>query len=93
MKVDKLAGNAVSANVFARTLVCLNAARESKGLVALTNTTISFVTNYVVTATTNLTVTTSGNIQVAALTNSIAATGIETNSAAPATGSSTSGLV
>jgi len=82
MKVDKMAGNSVSANVFARTLVCLNAARESRGLVALTNTTISFSTNYVVTATTNLTVTTSGNVQVAALTNIIAATVADTNAPA-----------
>lgn len=74
MKVDKMAGNSVSGNVFARTVVCLNAARESKGLIALTNTTISFATNYVVTATTNLTITTSGNVQVAALTNTVAST-------------------
>lgn len=81
MKVDKMTGNSVSANVFARSLVCLNAARESKGLVALTNTTISFTTNYVVTSTTNLTISTSGNVQVASLTNIIAALPIneETN--------------
>ncbi len=74
IKVDKMAGNSVSANVFSRTLVCLNAARESKGFVAQTNTTISFTTNYVVTSTTNLTVATSGNTQIASLTNTIATT-------------------
>lgn len=84
MKVDKLTGNSVSANVFSRTVVCLNAARESKGFVALTNTTISFTTNYVVTATTNLTVSTSGNVQVAALTNTIAPTIVDTNAPAVA---------
>lgn len=81
IKVDKMAGNSISANVFSRTLVCLNAARESKGFVALTNTTISFTTNYIVTSITNLTVATSGNMQVATLTNTIAApvTAADTN--------------
>ena len=74
IKVDKMAGNSVSANVFSRTLVCLNAARESKGFVAQTNTTINFSTNYVVTSTTNLTVATSGNTQIASLTNTVATT-------------------
>ena len=73
VKVDKMRGNSVSGTVFARTLVCLNAARESKGLVAQTNVTIAFTTNYVVTSTTNLTVTTSGNQQLAVLTNAVAA--------------------
>jgi hypothetical protein len=73
VKVDKMRGNAVSASVFARTLVCLNAARESKGFVAQTNVTVGFTTNYVVTSTTNLTVTTSGNQQIALLTNAVAA--------------------
>lgn len=71
IKVDKMSGNAVSANVFARTLVCLNAARESKGFVALTNVSIGYTTNYVVTFTTNLTVNTSGNVQIASVTNTI----------------------
>lgn len=88
MKVDKLAGNSVSANVFSRTLVCLNAACESRGFVAMTNTTVSLTTNFVVSATTNLTVTTSGNTQVAALTNTVAsATSLDTNApVAPAPG-------
>lgn len=91
MKVDKLTGNSVSGNVFARTLVCLNAARESKGFVALTNTAISFTTNFVVTATTNLTVTTSGNVQVAALTNTIASTIVDTNAPAPSSSTGNNG--
>lgn len=71
IKVDKMAGNSVSANVFSRTLVCLNAARESRGFVALTNISVSYSTNYVVISTTNLTVTTSGNFQIASVTNAI----------------------
>lgn len=71
VKVDRMAGNAVSGRVFARTLVCLNAARESKGFVAVTNQTVTYVTNYVVSSTTNQTVTTSGNQQIASLTNAL----------------------
>ncbi|MCU0782955.1 MAG: hypothetical protein MUF81_02690 [Verrucomicrobia bacterium] len=73
VKVDKMRGNAVAGTVFARTIVCLNAVRESKGFVAQTNVNVSFTTNYVVTSTTNLTVTTSGNQQIALLTNAVAA--------------------
>jgi hypothetical protein len=85
VKVDKMTGNSVSANFFSRTLVCLNAARESKGFLAQTNTTISFTTNHIVSSVTNLTVTTSGNIQIAALTNTLAVpvTAADTNSSSP----------
>lgn len=71
VKVDRMAGNAVSGRLFARTLVCLNAARESKGFVAVTNQTVTYVTNYVISSTTNQTVTTSGNQQIASLTNAL----------------------
>ncbi len=87
VKVDRMAGNSVSANVFARTLVCLNAARESRGFVAQTNVTVAFATNYVVTSTTNLTVSTSGNSQIAALTNSAAAPATSADASAPVTAS------
>lgn len=72
LKVDKMQANAVSGAVFARTLVCLNAARESRGYVAETNITVTFTTNHVVTSTTNLTVSTSNNRQFASLTNVVA---------------------
>lgn len=85
IKVDKMAGNSVSANVFSRTLVCLNAARESKGFVALTNVSVAYATNYVVVSTTNLTVTTSGNLQIASVTNVVAPLPVvDTNVPAPA---------
>lgn len=74
VKVDRMSGNSVSASVFTRTLVCLNAARESRGFVAQTNVTVGFTTNYVITSVTNLTVSTSGNSQVAAQTNTVAVT-------------------
>lgn len=83
-----MAGNAVSADVFSRTLVCLNAARESKGFIAQTNISINYNTNYVVTSTTNLTVTTSGNLQIASVTNAIALS-LSTDTNAPTTPSST----
>ena len=89
VKVDKMCGNAVSGAVFARTVVCLNAARESRGFVAQTNMTIAVTTNFVVTSTTNLTVTTSGNTQTALLTNAVAPSATtpmaETNNAAVTT--------
>ena len=91
IKVDKMTGNSVSANVFARTLICLNAARESRGFVAQTNVTINFTTNYVVSATTNLTVTISGNVQIASVTNSLAASTPVTDINAPAANSSNNG--
>ena len=96
IKVDKMTGNSVSANVFARTLVCLNAAREGKGFLAQTNSTISYTTNFVVTSTTNLTVSTSGNVQVASLTNTIASLAIpasvdETNSTSATSNSANNG--
>jgi len=77
-------GNAVSGAVFARTLVCLNAARESRGYVAETNVTVSFTTNHVVASTTNLTVATSNNRQLASLTNAVTppSATAETNGAA-----------
>lgn len=96
IKVDRMAGNSVSASVFARTLVCLNAARETRGFVALTNVTVNYTTNFSVTFVTNLTVSTSGNSQVAAQTNTLAAATIlpsqETNAPAAASNGAAAGI-
>lgn len=89
MKVDKMRRNAVSSTIFARTLVCLNAARESRGCVAGTNAIVSLTTNLVVTSMTNQTVTSSSNRQFASLTNAVAAPSPSAESnAAPAMASS-----
>lgn len=72
-RVERLCANAVSRPVFARTVVCLNAAIESFGFAPLTNVTVQLVTNPVVTATTNLTVTTVRQQQTTLLTNLVAA--------------------
>ncbi len=88
-----MSGNSVSASVFTRTLVCLNAARESRGFVAQTNVTVGFTTNYVVTSVTNLTVSTSGNSQVAAQTNTVAVTtATDTNTPAAASNLANAGV-
>jgi hypothetical protein len=73
VKVDKMVGNAVSGKILARTVVCLNAMRESKWLPAATNQTVAYTTNFVVTSVTNQTVTTSANEQIASTTNAMAA--------------------
>jgi hypothetical protein len=87
IKVDTLQANQVSSAWLTRTLVCLNAARETRGRVAQTNVTVTLSTNLVVTAVTNLTVTRSGNTQVATLTNTAPTAPQETTSHPIETGS------
>ena len=61
VKIDQMVGNHVSGAVFERTLVCLNARRETRwisaitnqSIVTLTNVTLSYVTNQTVSLTTN----------------------------------------
>lgn len=74
-RVERLCANAVNRPVFARTVVCLNAAIESFGFSPFTNITVQLVTNPVVTATTNLTVTTVRQQQTTLLTNLVATPG------------------
>lgn len=72
VKVDKMVGNGVKFHLLTRTIVCLNAMRESRWPSPSTNETVSFVTNYVLTSFTNLTVSSSRNEQLASNTNLLA---------------------
>src|ERR1043165_7879178 len=59
--IDQMTGNNVSGAVFARTIVCLNARRETRTITALTNQTVALVTNVSVSYLTNQTVTLTTN--------------------------------
>jgi hypothetical protein len=59
--IDQMTGNNVSGAVFARTIVCLNARRETRIVTALTNQTIALVTNVSLSYVTNQTVTLNTN--------------------------------
>src|SRR2546422_949965 len=59
--IDQMTGNSVSGAVFARTIVCLNARRETRIISALTNQTVALVTNVSLNYVTNQTVTLATN--------------------------------
>ena len=59
--IDQMTGNNVSGAVFARTIVCLNARRETRIVTAVTNQTVALVTNVSLSYVTNQTVTLSTN--------------------------------
>ena len=70
VKVEQMVGNNVSQSVFAKTIVCLNARRETRLITALTNTVVTTVTNpMVITPVTNLTITFATNFQWTVMTN------------------------
>jgi hypothetical protein len=69
VKVDKMVGNDVNSQIFSRTVVCLNAMRETRWPLPATNQFITLQTNFVVSSVTNLTISSSSNEQVAANTN------------------------
>ncbi len=75
VKVDQMVGNNVRGNitVFEKTIVCLNAMRETRWLGPITNQTVNYTTNHLVTSVTNLTVSSSANQQIASATNAMAA--------------------
>jgi len=74
VKVDQMVGNNVqgSVTVFEKTIVCLNAMRETHWPGPVTNQAVTYTTNYVLTSVTNLTVNTSANEQIASATNALA---------------------
>jgi len=74
VKVDQMVGNNVhgSVTVFEKTIVCLNAMRETRWPGPITNQVVTYATNDVVSSVTNLTVNTSANQQVASATNAVA---------------------
>jgi hypothetical protein len=70
VKVEQMVGNNVSSSVFAKTIVCLNARRETRLITALTNTVVTTVTNPpVITPVTNLTITFATNFLWTTMTN------------------------
>ena len=69
VKVEQMVGNNVSPSVFAKTILCLNARRESRRVTALTNTIVTAVTNLTVTAITNQTISHSTNLLYTSMTN------------------------
>ncbi len=73
VRVDQMTGNHVSGQVFERTIVCLNARRETRALTVLTNQTVALVTNVSLSYVTNLSFTLSTNQQTAFATNEVAA--------------------
>lgn len=69
VKVDQMVGNNVSGAVFQRTVVCLNARRETRLLLAVTNLQVNTITNQTVTPLTNQVISISTNYLVTAMTN------------------------
>jgi len=69
VKVDQMVGNNVSAATFQKTLVCLNARRESRRVTAITNTVVMPVTNATVNAITNQTISIATNLLFTTMTN------------------------
>lgn len=73
VRIDQMVGNNVSGQVFERTIMCLNARRETRTLTVLTNQSIALVTNVSLSYITNLTFTLSTNQQFSFATNEVAA--------------------
>jgi hypothetical protein len=69
VKVDQMVGNNVSGKIMEKTVLCLNARRETRTITALTNETVLLFTNPVVTAVTNVIVSLATNYSVSAMTN------------------------
>ncbi len=69
VKVDQMVGNYVHETILAKTVLGLNARRETRLLTALTNVNVVNVTNPVVVATTNQIVSLSTNYTVTRMTN------------------------
>ena len=69
VKIDQMVGNAISKGMFEKTIICLNARRETRQVTALTNITVSPATNHIVNAITNQTITVSTNFLVTTMTN------------------------
>ena len=70
VKIEQMVGNNVSPSVFAKTIVCLNARRETRRVTALTNFVVTTITNPpTITPITNQTITTSSNFLFTVMTN------------------------
>ncbi|MBN2506405.1 MAG: hypothetical protein JXQ71_06895 [Verrucomicrobia bacterium] len=69
IRVDQMVGNNVSGKIMEKTVLCLNARRETRVLKAITNETVLLFTNPVVVAVTNVVVSLATNYSVSAMTN------------------------
>lgn len=69
IKVDQMVGNNVSSAVLQKTIVCLNARRESRRVTAVTNVSVAQVTNLTVVSVTNQTISIATNFLFTAMTN------------------------
>ncbi len=69
IQVDQMVGNNVSGKMMERTVLCLNARRETRAVTAWTNEAVLLFTNPVVTAVTNMMVSLATNYSVTATTN------------------------
>lgn len=91
VKVDQMVGNNISRMTFEKTIICLNARRETRRINAVTNINVVTVTNAVVNTVTNQTVSLSTNLLFTVMTNLAAAAGtlpapsLEAEAAAAAT--------
>ena len=69
IKVDQMVDNNVSDAILQKTVVCLNARRETRTVNGTTNITVSWITNAIVTVLTNQTLLISTNYLVTGMTN------------------------
>jgi hypothetical protein len=73
VKIDQMIGNNVSGAVFERTILCLNARRETRHVTLLTNQSVMLVTNVALSYVTNQTITITTNQLQTLATNEVAA--------------------
>ena len=74
VKIDQMVGNNISGTTFEKTIICLNARRESRRVTAVTNMNVTTITNPVVAAVTNQTISLSTNLLYTVMTNLAAQT-------------------
>lgn len=73
VRIEQMTGNHVSGAMFERTVVCLNARRETRWLTAVTNQSVAVLTNVSLTWVTNVTISLATNQQQTVATNLVAA--------------------
>lgn len=74
VKVDQMIGNNISSAAFEKTIICLNARRETRRVHAVTNISVITVNNAIANAVTNQTISLSTNLLYTVMTNLAAQT-------------------
>lgn len=69
VEIEQMIGNNVSQAVLSKTIVCLNARRETRRVTMLTNTLVTAATNQVIASITNTTISLSTNLVYTVMTN------------------------